>query len=85
METNVSTLTIGGVVLLLLGAGLGATIGGGKYADGRLSACKDFLNIMTRTDPLMMVVQPQCVPYKGDVAIKIGEGLFSLDGTKKLN
>ena len=56
-----------------------------RYQDGRLSACKEMLNTLIAVNPLFALVKTECVVYKGDVALKLNEDIFSLDGTKKLN
>jgi hypothetical protein len=78
---------VGSGMLFVGGLALGvASNGGGKYQEGRLSACKELATVMVQLNPLIVLAGGiDCVPYKGDAAIKIGEKLYSLDGTKQLN
>jgi len=77
------------LVLGVLFAMAGSFLGGTRlksavlYQQGRLSACKDILNALSPVSPFVQFFQ--CVPYNGDAALKVGDGLYSLDGTKKLN
>lgn len=80
LKTQAKLAVAGGLVVFLLGAGLGSKLGGGKYADGRLSACKDMLNAIMKGAVDQGLVG--CVPYKGDVAIKVDDQYFSLEGKK---
>jgi len=55
-----------------------------KYQAGRLSACTDMVTILNDI-PMFSLANISCVMYHGDAAIKVNDGIFSLDGTKKLN
>jgi hypothetical protein len=59
--------------------GVNANVGS-KYLAGRISAC----NQIVKLDPILAVAEVTCVPYNGDVALKVGDRLYSLDG-KTLN
>jgi hypothetical protein len=77
---------LGCTFVLALGIFLGVSFpSSGKYQDGRVSACKDMLNVLAQANPLVTLIKIECIPYKGDAALKIGEELFTLDGAKKLN
>lgn len=54
---------------------------GSKYQAGRLSACNDIIG--TLFSPAVAAGLLKCVPHDGDVAIKAGDSLFSLDGKTK--
>ena len=69
-----------GIFVVGLLIGVTANVGD-RYQAGRLSACTEMTAAL---NPLFMNAL-HCVPYQGDVAIKIGGKLFSLDGKKQLN
>ncbi len=67
---------------LMLGS---ATVTGGKYQAGRLSACNDLTGVITQLNPFLALVGGiKCVTYKDDVAIQLGEKKYSLDGKTEL-
>lgn len=51
---------------------------GGKYEAGQLNAC----NKIVKMDPILALAQVTCVPHDGQVALKVGEKLYSLDGAQ---
>jgi hypothetical protein len=75
METlnKAFTFLIGVTVGIVLGYVLTMT---DNYQNGRVSACKDMLKV----DPVLRMLPLECVPYKDDAAIKVGDKLYSLDG-----
>jgi hypothetical protein len=63
---------------------IGTSVNSKKYQDGRVSGCNDIVkNLPAGAEGIAV-----CVPYEGDVALKITMGdktqLFTLDG-KPLN
>lgn len=59
--------------------GIGAT-GGNKFQAGQLDAC----NKIVKMDPILAIAQVTCVAHDSDVALKVGEKLYTLEG-KELN
>jgi hypothetical protein len=53
---------------------------GNKFQAGQLSACSKIVQM----DPILAIAQVTCVPHDSDVALKVGDKLYSLDG-KQLN
>jgi hypothetical protein len=69
------------LVMFLVGllCGINADIGN-RYLAGELSAC----NKVVKMDPILQIANVTCVPHEGQVALQVGDKLYSLDG-KQLN
>ena len=77
---------VGCVFLFMFGAYIGyLTPTKSRYQEGRVSACTEMLDGATKAIPFLALAKLECVPFKGDAAIKSGDDLYSLDGNKKLN
>lgn len=65
------------LVVFIVGflAGVGSS-NGGKYQAGRLSACQE----MVKLDPILAIAQVTCITRDGDVALQVGDKVYSLKG-----
>ena len=78
---------LGCVAIFVAGLLFGSAAGtSSKYQDGRLSACKELVQVLNATSPLIAFLGGvECVAYKNDAAMKLGDKLYSLDGKKEYN
>ena len=68
-----------GLMVFVLGVIMGAQADvGGKYLAGQLNAC----NKIVKMDPILALAQVTCVAHEGQVALQVGEKLYSLDGAQ---
>jgi ABC-type arginine transport system permease subunit len=82
MKTTVALCVLTFIVGFIVGMKISA---GEKYQAGQLSACHDMLGIAVAAIPPLAVVNPTCEVFHGEVAIRLNDKFFSLDGKRQLN
>ena len=80
MKTVLQILVLS-LAMFLVGAVVGVNVNvGGKYQAGQLDAC----NKIVKMDPILALAEVTCISHFGEVALQVGDKLYSLDG-KQLN
>lgn len=70
-----------GLLVFVLGLLIGSSAAmSNKFLAGQLDAC----NKIAKLDPILAMAQVSCVAHDDNIALKVGEKLYSLDG-KELN
>lgn len=76
---EVLKLVVLGLGFFIVGVLTGVNaVGGAQYQAGQLNAC----NKIVKMDPILALAQVTCVAREGDIALKVGDKLYSLDGSQ---